>query len=1285
MALIDYADRMFSMYHDLGYPAVSKTSSDSCYICISGADQESKCFLRGKAVFREAVHNNILLNAITVAGTNLVNFTVESTARLESKSRNYTKKRKAAYVSKIRSGKNRNVLSEGDYSRFMSFIDDHDFFADLEEMEEDDFALDITDYQFAGERGSGVLFADPATPVSTRMANDLAQVVKNLKKQIATPPPPGGKVIERVKEIKVPHRGTFFMELVDAFAATFAIADSTLPDFTGLSLVESAIVALNFLRNHATTNLEGSKVIFRSFVKRNQQVRQGLARAKLSSAKYETYMANLEKAYASMEKELFDGILPALVSRKPPASFEEEATGPLNLDPIAPGTMWADVEGSAERPPMTLPTYFDCVNPRSGTANKLLQLTGKTTAELQLMWDNARAAAAAQRALANKCLNPSRGQVESAGAGLLRPTKENSCESPALKLHKNLGASARKPKPKPKRKVATPESAISGSVPVRVATRVGYVEANGFEFHGSLHCQDDKVYITTCRHACKDSDNGVVVYERPPCDGEATIRVPCSFDIPHPVQLTAPKYATVNKDVMRYQVIGFPDGFKKSLSTSFIGTAPEEGDVVSCTYYRSGEWYETRSTVDSVLPNLVKVKATTYDGMCRAPWTGPKGLVGGHTYGNLTADSGGKANGFQIDSTANVGPFANKVEWAQPIITIRGVPSIQGGRKYQRRVLAKDLGNTFKSRCVALGDAKAMEYIMKVCPFCATLCHLHRADAKPSQRDFDLVDKKKFFVLTDNEYDSLSLVGNGSTNEEVERRLSYYTVIDARPALQSNCEAGMEELPEKLKAKFSKPESQTYMLTEDCCTFPATHVWRKPAAFEVEKELWKFSESTQPTPLEAMLHEQVVWREIADEERCHAKNYLPATDPNAIHRMIDVVATLHASSSVGRYDAFSPGGRFIEGHLCVDQADFITQMGDGCPASGLIEVAYQCLLILQEVEKREGPEVYWSVQGKRDKYKLEPTDEGYEVRKARSIQAPPLFFKAIWAYCMYESDASWTEDISSDYFLKWNPNRPIQKRLWDAMKSASYVASTDVTGWDRRLPARLIEDFFGIYVASMCFGISENVLLWMQNATIHSKMVLANGRVLQKHRGNPSGFPNTIRLNCLTHKVVNTVCQRMTGIPGSVRSFYVGDDGLNFAFDAEGEDMLKQALSQWAALYPWVVKLEGEWKPQDGDFSNLPPFVSRKPMQLFPGIWFYGLSNPYKVMTKLISRDNGEYCEEDYLENLQSISMSLAHHVVTHTSGQKYLDFVEGMLETADSRGQLDGVVRSAWSTVTSL
>jgi hypothetical protein len=251
-----------------------------------------------------------------------------------------------------------------------------------------------------------------------------------------------------------------------------------------------------------------------------------------------------------------------------------------------------------------------------------------------------------------------------------------------------------------------------------------------------------------------------------------------------------------------------------------------------------------------------------------------------------------------------------------------------------------------------------MEYIMKVCPFCATLCHLHRADAKPSQRDFDLVDKKKFFVLTDNEYDSLSLVGNGSTNEEVERRLSYYTVIDARPALQSNCEAGMEELPEKLKAKFSKPESQTYMLTEDCCTFPATHVWRKPAAFEVEKELWKFSESTQPTPLEAMLHEQVVWREIADEERCHAKNYLPATDPNAIHRMIDVVATLHASSSVGRYDAFSPGGSFIEGHLCVDQADFITQMGDGCPASGLIEVAYQCLLILQEVEKREGPEVY---------------------------------------------------------------------------------------------------------------------------------------------------------------------------------------------------------------------------------------------------------------------------------------------------------------------------------------
>jgi len=245
----------------------------------------------------------------------------------------------------------------------------------------------------------------------------------------------------------------------------------------------------------------------------------------------------------------------------------------------------------------------------------------------------------------------------------------------------------------------------------------------------------------------------------------------------------------------------------------------------------------------------------------------------------------------------------------------------------------------------------------------------------------------------------------------------------------------------------------------------------------------------------------------------------------------------------------------------------------------------------------------WLVVGKDDRYSFKKVREGV----GRSIQMPSLALKVLHKWCFGISDQYWLRGLH--YRVGEDMDMPVRGELLDKYMKAKGCISTDITGWDRKLPRELMLTYFDEYLPNFCPLLPPAILQHMRDVTINSLLVMPNGETWQKLRGNPSGYMNTLRINTVILRVLDTAfAMEATGLSAKAlekERFFegCGDDCRVHWYSEVGKRSCvgkgeKGYEWLWATRTGWQVKEEGMIEYVDEvDFKQKchgsPPFVSR--------------------------------------------------------------------------------------------
>jgi len=278
----------------------------------------------------------------------------------------------------------------------------------------------------------------------------------------------------------------------------------------------------------------------------------------------------------------------------------------------------------------------------------------------------------------------------------------------------------------------------------------------------------------------------------------------------------------------------------------------------------------------------------------------------------------------------------------------------------------------------------------------------------------------------------------------------------------------------------------------------------------------------------------------------------------------------------------------------------------------------------------------WMASGKNDRYKLKKALK----RAGRSIQAPTILFKALWKLFFGVSDVTWAQHLKKPYHVGVNSKLPVEQWKVDLMVKAVAVGATDMTGYDRRMPADVMQACFHLYFMEMVPGLPHSVVDFFAKHTIHSVIAGVDGKLYQKHRGNPSGFPATLRLNSVVLRAcTNIVWAHLLDCPVDeveqhVFTEYCGDDSRSWALTPKSAAILLGAtspatgttmLEEWDRCFHWEVKDEGR-VALDGTLDGLqtaPHFISRK-VVVMDGLVYNCLADPDRLVSKMFLVQEGD-------------------------------------------------------------
>jgi len=500
-----------------------------------------------------------------------------------------------------------------------------------------------------------------------------------------------------------------------------------------------------------------------------------------------------------------------------------------------------------------------------------------------------------------------------------------------------------------------------------------------------------------------------------------------------------------------------------------------------------------------------------------------------------------------------------------------------------------------------------------------------------------------------------------------EGELPAYEVVI--PNLQGQV-LGVGELPSlyrpELKRMTEPYKIHSLRTDKDLRGWRAIYHWMKPSTEMNKRELQRFGDKLS-YKMDADVFKLAVQAAVGFDETATT----PFKEPT-FSRLREMVEKLDSEKTTAGYTASFQTHR-----------QYAMQLGEGDLSLGYDRIAERALelyLVMskQSVLSQQQQEAllfecrHWSVMGKKDGYKKKKLDVG------RTIQAPCLEMKILWKVCFGEADDMWIHRNDSWVHAGENYDKPVlgarKRKILRALKYGGLAL--DATAFDRYMTVMFITTFFGIHMKLLAPGAPQAFLDEMCDFVLTGPLVMSDGWLFFKDRGNPSGFMNTLRLNCWANLVVTcylmarrlmqlgrhdvTPADIIDILQNHVDPEICGDDSRYLALSEFGKELLdlENAGKALIALYneelPWAVKLEGHACFPAGEFDpidrvlELPSMVSRK-LFFYNGELWDTLLDASRTVKRLVHAEQREPAEEREL--VESAFNSLALPLYMHRQG----------------------------------
>jgi hypothetical protein len=376
-------------------------------------------------------------------------------------------------------------------------------------------------------------------------------------------------------------------------------------------------------------------------------------------------------------------------------------------------------------------------------------------------------------------------------------------------------------------------------------------------------------------------------------------------------------------------------------------------------------------------------------------------------------------------------------------------------------------------------------------------------------------------------------------------------------------------------------------------------------------------------------------------------------------------------------------------------SEYILKLGEGNKIRGK-EVMVDRVMALyqyaigeftgQEAEDFAREHMVWSVMGKKDGYKKKKLDVG------RTVQGPCLEMKVLWKVCFGASDTAWMKRHPTCYSAEqttWvhaghNFDMPVMGARKELIMEAVGAMALDETAFDRHMTPDYITSFFRMHMEYTNPGVPKGLLRYLEKFVLSGPLLMTDGTMYFKNRGNPSGFMNTLRLNCWANLVAwnYIIARRISdlGVDLGGESLFTwvkdhtyveicGDDVRIWAMTAEAIEVLDlptgdKVLEIWDKELPWATKLEGialfdMSLSFEERILSAPGMVSRR-LVVIDGILWEPLVNFSRCFRKLVHEEQ-RTVEEEY-QLVESAYSTCCLQIYWHMVGKIYSPVLENLL-----------------------